>query len=208
MFTGIIEAQEPLISRRTQSDKTLFTIKRPSGFTDIKVGSSIACNGICLTVLSFDASSFTVQVMNETVKKSTAGFWKEGTWINLERALRLGDRLDGHWLQGHVDTTARVLSISKIKDAVYLKLELPSEGKLLVIPQGSIAINGVSLTIAELSGSSLTVALIGHTLENTNLAKLTSSDRVNLEYDVLGKYILQMQGKQAITKEWLFETGF
>lgn len=208
MFTGIIEALEPLISRRTQADSMLFTIKRPSGFTDIKVGSSIACNGICLTVLSFDTSAFTVQVMNETVKKSTAGMWKEGDQINLERALRLGDRLDGHWLQGHIDTTSKVLSISKIKDAVYLKLELPSDGKPLVVTQGSIAINGVSLTIAELSSSSLSVALIGHTLENTNLAKLTNSDRINLEYDVLGKYILQMQGKQAITKEWLFEKGF
>ncbi|PKN74234.1 MAG: riboflavin synthase [Candidatus Cloacimonetes bacterium HGW-Cloacimonetes-2] len=208
MFTGIIEALEPLISRRNQADSMLFTIKRPSGFTDIKVGSSIACNGICLTVLSFDTSAFTVQVMNETVKKSTAGMWKEGDQINLERALRLGDRLDGHWLQGHIDTTSKVLSISKIKDAVYLKLELPSDGKPLVVTQGSIAINGVSLTIAELSSSSLSVALIGHTLENTNLAKLTNSDRINLEYDVLGKYILQMKGKQAITKEWLFEKGF
>lgn len=184
----------------------MLTISRPSGFDDLKYSSSVACNGICLTVVELSTQSFTVQVMNETAKKTTASLWQTGDKINLERALKLGDRLDGHWVQGHVDRTATLLERTTIRDALYLKLELPASDRALMIPQGSIAINGVSLTVAELSSGWFKVALIGHTIDNSNLSQLRVQTKVNLEYDVLGKYILGSKG--SISKEWLHEQGF
>ncbi|HOH47037.1 MAG TPA: riboflavin synthase [Candidatus Cloacimonadota bacterium] len=206
MFTGIIEALGELKSKRQNGDQTLITLSRPSSFDNLKYGSSIACNGICLTVVELRAESFTVQVMNETVKKTTVSHWQTGERINLERALKLGDRLDGHWVQGHVDKTALLLERTTIKDALYLKLELPVSDRALMIPQGSIAVNGVSLTVAELSSGWFKVALIGHTLQNSNLSLARPQSRLNLEYDVLGKYILG--SKSSISKEWLHEQGF
>lgn len=206
MFTGIIEAIGELKSKRQNGEQTLLSISRPSGFDDLKYSSSVACNGICLTVVELRPDSFTVQVMNETVKKTTASLWQTGDKINLERALSLGDRLDGHWVQGHVDRTAALLERTTIRDALYLKLELPASDRALMIPQGSIAINGVSLTVAELGSGWFKVALIGHTIDNSNLPQLRVQGKVNLEYDVLGKYILSSKG--SISKEWLHEQGF
>jgi len=208
MFTGIIEAVSEIRSIQQHADHKTVTIHRPNQFEDIRIGASIACDGICLTVIGFDTKVFAVQIMNETVKKSTAGSWKTGESLNLERALKLGDRLDGHWVQGHVDTASSLLETSKIKDAVYLKIALDSQYNGLVVPQGSIALNGVSLTIAELGSGWLQVALIGHTLENTNLSRKRSGEKLNLEFDILGKYLLRQNHASGISKEWLYEQGF
>lgn len=194
MFTGIIETQSKLLSLQPQSGKKLLRIAKPNFFTDTKIGSSIACDGICLTVLEFDAASFQVQIMNETLQKSTARNWQTGRILNLERALQLGSRLDGHWLQGHVDRELRLISHHKVNNTDYLKFELVNADRALLVPQGSVALNGVSLTIADLRSDSFSVALIGHTWENTNLSNLKPGDRVNVEYDILGKYIQRMQG--------------
>lgn len=208
MFTGIIEAIGTVQSRRVSGIQTLVSITRPDIFEDIKIGSSIACDGICLTVIAFDTSSFSVQIMNETVNKSTAGSWNTGYKVNLERALKLGDRLDGHWVQGHVDRHIRLLESSKHKDALYLRIELNSADKALLVPQGSITVSGVSLTISELGSGWFKVALIGHTLENSNLSMLRVGNMLNLEYDILGKYLLNMQPNTGISREWLYEKGF
>lgn len=194
MFTGIIETQSKLLAVQPQSGKKILRIAKPKFFTDLKSGSSIACDGICLTVLEFDNTSFQVQVMNETLQKSTAQNWQTGRILNLERALQLGFRLDGHWLQGHVDRELRLISHHKVNNTDYLKFELVNADRALLVPQGSVALNGVSLTIADLRSESFSVALIGHTWENTNLSSIKPGDRVNVEYDVLGKYIHRMQG--------------
>ncbi len=194
MFTGIIEAQAKLLSMQTQSGKKILRIGKPDFFSDLKSGSSIACDGICLTVLDFDASSFQVQIMNETLHKSTAKNWQPGRSLNLERALQLGSRLDGHWLQGHVDKELRLISHQIFNTTDYLRFELVNSDRTLLVPQGSIALNGVSLTLADLRSDSFSVALIGHTWENTNLKTLKPGDRINVEYDILGKYIHRMQG--------------
>ena len=191
MFTGIIEATAIISNIRVQQGTKLLQIERPEIFTDIHHGSSIACNGICLTVLSFDAHSFTVQVMNETLGKSTAGTWKNGDTLNLERALRLGDRLDGHWVMGHIDTTSRFLRKELRGNTGYYFFEMHNNDRHLMIPQGSIAIDGISLTIAKLNPHDFAVALIQHTEDNTRLPRLKTGEPVNLEYDALGKYILR-----------------
>ncbi len=194
MFTGIIEASGKLISVYPQSGKKTLLISRPDSFSDLKNGSSIACDGICLTVLDFDFTAFQVQIMNETIQKSTVKHWQPGRVLNLERALMLGARLDGHWLQGHVDRELRLISHQKINNTDYLRFELVNADRALLVSQGSIAINGVSLTIADLRSDSFSVALIGHTWDNSNLSNLMPGDRVNVEYDILGKYIHRMQG--------------
>ena len=208
MFTGIIESVSSLISTREGRARRYLKITRPNSFDDIREGSSIACDGICLTVLSFDAHSFEVEVMAETLKKTTAGTWRAGTQINLERALKLGGRLDGHWVQGHVD---RVLSLNRIRedaDTRYLYFSYPREDAPLLVAQGSVCLNGVSLTVAELSSDSFSVALISHTLQNSNLAAVKPGTAVNVEYDVLGKYLLRRSEPAKITEGWLHEQGF
>ncbi len=195
MFTGIIEATGTILRISAQSGKKLLTITRPSQFDDLKTGASIACDGICLTVLSFDAKSFSVEIMNETIQKTTAKSWQINRILNLERAMQLGGRLDGHWLQGHVDRELRVIAKQILTGTDYLKIELNNADKGLLVPQGSVAINGVSLTIAELKPNYLSIALIGHTLEGSNLSTLKAGDRINVEYDILGKYIMQQRIK-------------
>lgn len=210
MFTGIIERQSQIEAISRQGLKTFVRLGRPDSFTKLYEGASIACNGICLTVVRFVNTSFEVELMNETLHKSNASKWKRGDTINLERALEIGARLDGHWVQGHVDTVLTLANVRDRQGTVYLEFSYPAQDRALLVPQGSIAVNGVSLTIAELTVERFAVALIGHTLENTNLSRLQIGQHVNIEYDVLGKYLArQMQsGTPKITESWLHEQGF
>lgn len=208
MFTGIIEAVSSIISLNDRGGKRYLKLQRPASFENIKEGGSIACDGICLTVISLDKSSFEVELMAETLKKSTAAGWKIGSKINLERALRVGDRLDGHWVQGHVDSVLTLKQIKTVDQTPYYYFNYPKEEAMLLVPQGSICLNGVSLTIAELNPTSFAVALIGHTLQNSNLSLLSVGAKVNVEYDILGKYILRKQQIAPLSKEWLHEQGF
>ncbi|MCK9309520.1 MAG: riboflavin synthase [Candidatus Cloacimonetes bacterium] len=191
MFTGIIESTAKILQITSLSGKKMLRIARPLMFDDIKLSSSIACNGICLTVIELDNTSFNVEIMHETLEKSSSKTWQIGHVLNLERALKMGDRLDGHWLQGHVDRAIRVISRIKLEGTDYIRFQLVSEDRKLLVQQGSVAINGVSLTIAELRSAYFSVALIGHTLSNSNLAHIKAGDTVNVEYDVLGKYLLK-----------------
>ncbi|MCK9558202.1 MAG: riboflavin synthase [Candidatus Cloacimonetes bacterium] len=191
MFTGIIEATSPIISITRDAGSQYLRIKRPQSFEDIKISSSIACNGICLTVLELDRGSFTVQVMNETVEKSSAGTWRNGDILNLERALKLGDRLDGHWVMGHIDRAVKYLRMEQRGNTSYYHYELHPADRQLLIPQGSVAINGVSLTVAWLGKREFSIALIEHSKQNSNLPLLKPGEYVNVEYDALGKYILR-----------------
>lgn len=191
MFTGIVEATAKITALQSEQGSKLITIARPAHFEDIKLGSSIACNGICLTVLEYDSQSFTVQVMHETLSKSSAAFWKIGSYLNLERALKLGERLDGHWVMGHIDRSVKFLRKALRGNTAYYHFELPAADRKYLIPQGSIAIDGTSLTIAELNLRDFAIALISHTIEHSIMPTLSPGALVNLEYDALGKYILQ-----------------
>ncbi len=214
MFTGIIEEIGEIKEISHQDGKRYLTITSQRINTDLKIGDSIACNGICLTLTHFTTSTITVEVMNETISKTTVKQWNIGCKINLERALKFNSRLDGHIVQGHVDTITNIISVNEVNKTRYLKLNLPNEFAELVVPQGSIAINGVSLTVAKLDFSSLQVALISLTENLTNLSLLTSGDLVNIEFDIIGKYILRKnsissaQPKSKISQAWLNEQGF
>jgi len=192
MFTGIIKATSKVLRSSPSQGKLQVTIVRPSELGELATGASIACDGICLTVLGFDSASFTVELMRETAQKTTAGQWKTNTILNLEPALKLGDRLDGHWVQGHIDRTSTLLEKRILSGTTYLRFELDPQDRNLVVPQGSIAVNGVSLTIAELRANSFTVSLISHPLDSTKLGTLSPGNKVNLEYDILGKYVIQL----------------
>lgn len=189
MFTGIVETTSRVMRTQNSSGVKAITIELPKSFNDLKKGSSIACDGICLTVTQLNTDSFNVEIMQETVQKTTAGNWNKGTILNLERALKLEDHLDGHLVLGHIDRTTTLLEKKTISATTYLRFSLDSRDRELVVKQGSVALNGVSLTVAELNSSSFTVALISYTLETTNLRYLSPGANVNLEYDIIGKYI-------------------
>jgi len=209
MFTGIIEEIGILYTALDKGSKRYLTINCRKVTDILKIGDSLACNGICLTVTDFNAQQVTVEVMQETLYKTTAKSWKTGDKINLERALMMNGRLDGHLVQGHIDTVSDFLYQETAGETVYLWFKLPEEFRKLVVAQGSIAVNGVSLTIAKLESEKFAVALISHTLAETNLAK--PGKTVNLEFDVVGKYILRSlenSEKTGITMEWLHENNF
>ncbi|MFA4959823.1 MAG: riboflavin synthase [Candidatus Cloacimonas sp.] len=195
MFTGIIEATEKIISIQHFGRKKLISISKPAIFNDIEIGSSIACDGICLTIVKLDNRTFTVEIMNETIQKTTAKNWSINKLLNLERALTITSRLNGHFVQGHIDRELRLISHLIIEGTSYLRFEFPFREKELIVPQGSIALNGVSLTIAEIRTEYFSVAIIGHTLEHTNLNTIKPGEMVNVEFDIIGKYIIAQKDK-------------
>lgn len=208
MFTGIIKATAKVLRSVPERGIRVVSIERPAAFSDLYEGASIACDGICLTVLRFDKTYFAVEVMAETLAKTTAGSWDTGTLLNLEPALKIVDRLDGHWVQGHIDRVTKLLESRVSGSTTYLRFAFDPRDRQLLVPQGSIAINGVSLTVAELTSSSFSVALISHTLQNSNLGKLAPGAAVNLEYDILGKYVAALGKNNSASLESLYEQGF
>lgn len=209
MFTGLIEEVGEIKRKLQQNGRTYFIIRCTEILTDIKIGSSVACDGICLTVTNVNSDSIEVQVMNETLKKSTAIYWKRGRKINLERAVKSNGRMDGHFVLGHIDMIAMIKSRSYEGNTLYVEFDLDNKYYSLVIEQGSITVNGISLTIARLDDYGFSVAFIGHTLENTNIKN--TNDYVNLEFDVIGKYIrrnLEKYEKTEHDQEWLKDNGF
>ncbi len=208
MFTGIIQATSSVIRVVPSSGVKVITVRRPPSFADIKTGASIACDGICLTVIRFSEASFEVEVMAETLAKTTAGSWNTNTLLNLEPALKIGDRLDGHWVQGHIDRGSKLLETTTKGATSWLRFALDSRDRELLVPQGSIAVNGVSLTISDLSSASFSVALISHTLHASNLSALAPGAPVNLEYDILGKYVRALHKTGSLSLESLYEKGY
>jgi len=179
----------------------------------LELGESIADNGTCLTVESFTDGSVVFHTLAETLSRTNLGQLSKGSRVNLERALRLGDRLGGHVVSGHIDGTASVLSIGKSGDDIALTVALPADLACFAVMKGSIAINGVSLTIAKLGEDFVQVCIIPHTWSHTNLSTLKEGDLVNLEMDLFGKYVLRSQevaakSKHEITMNTLVEAGF
>ncbi len=188
MFTGIITNVEDVKSSKQQNGGLTITFSRPGGWPDLALGESIATEGVCLTVAALRDSEYDCHLIPETLAKTSFGT-KVPRQVNLERSLQLNDRFGGHFVQGHVDGVGVISKIDQT-DGYRLKVEFPAEYSELVIYKGSICLNGVSLTVAETAGGSFIVALIPHTVEHTTLGSLRTGDSVNLEFDMLGKYIV------------------
>lgn len=196
MFTGIIEQTGKLLSTKNSGRNIEFEIE--SSISDeLKIDQSLAHNGVCLTVVNKSKHSHTVVAIEETLKKTNLGFLKTGMMINLERAIRLSDRLDGHLVQGHVDTTAKLISITENSGSWLLEIELAPEYKHLVIDKGSICINGISLTVCELLKDSFKLAIIPYTWLHTNLIELSPGDLINIEFDMIAKYLYRFQNTKT-----------
>lgn len=189
MFTGLVEEIGQIKTVRAAGTSRQFTISAPKITADIKIDDSICINGVCLTVIRHDADSFEVQAVDETLRKTNLGQLQTGSRVNLERALRPSDRLGGHFVQGHVDATARVTNLEPQAAGKLMTVEVPESLCRYVILHGSIALDGVSLTVARLDENSITLALIPHTLASTTLGQRRPGDSLNVETDLLGKYI-------------------
>ncbi len=192
MFTGLVEEIGIVTSLQRQGDGFFITIHASLVVADLHIGDSVAVNGVCLTVTACNEKSFTVQAVGETVQRSTMATWKVKMPVNLERALPAQGRLGGHFVQGHVDGVAQVISFTGIASSFWLELQMPEKLTKFLVHKGSIAINGVSLTIAELTGNQVSIAVIPHTAANTTLKRLKTGDMVNIETDIIGKYVYKL----------------
>ena len=190
MFTGIIEDIAEVINITKKGDNINFMFKS-SITTELKVDQSISHNGVCLTVVDVKSDGYEVTVINETLKKSNLGRLELGSRVNLERSIKLGERLDGHMVQGHVDQTAICTHIKDCNGSYVLTFEYKGSDNLTV-EKGSICVNGVSLTVIDSQKNSFSVAIIPYTFKHTNLCSIKVGSVVNLEFDILGKYISKM----------------
>ncbi len=195
MFTGIITDIGRVRSIKPRGD-TRFEIETAYDTATIEIGASIACSGACLTVVDKGDGWFAVDVSAETLAKTNLGAWAEGTPINLERSLRLGDELGGHIVLGHVDGVGSVASVAPEGDSLRFRFEVPPELRSFVAQKGSITVNGVSLTVNEVDGASFGVNIIPHTQQMTTFGKMAAGDRINLEVDVLARYVARLNERE------------
>lgn len=194
MFSGIIEGIGTLASVSKQSGNLLLEIQADFS-KELKIDQSVAHNGVCLTVIRKTDHSYFVEAIAETIKKSNIGDLQPGDKVNLERCLKVDARIDGHFVQGHVDTKGSVLSISKLEGSHVVEVAYHSD-EFSTVPQGSICLNGISLTVMDSKPQSFSVAIIPYTWQNTNLCALKEGMYVNLEFDILGKYIQSFMQKR------------
>ncbi len=188
MFTGIIETTGTVHSVKEQGSGRIFMISSPLA-AELKPDQSLAHNGVCLTVEALENGMHQVTAVFETLKKTTLGIWETGTTVNLERCLKPDSRLDGHFVQGHVDATAACLSVDNQNGSWLYRFSFPESFAPLVIEKGSVCIDGISLTAFDVTDSEFSVAIIPYTWEHTNIRHILPGDKVNIEFDVLGKYI-------------------
>ncbi len=214
MFTGLIE-EVGIMEGSASGEKSIkLNIRAKKILEGIKKGDSISTNGVCLTVTSFDSFTFTVDIMPETMRRTNLGKLKKGSPVNLERALKAGDRLGGHMVSGHIDGTGYIREYKDEDNATWLTVETKSEIIKYVIPRGSIAIDGTSLTVVDTTENSFRVSLIPVTKEETVLLKKKTGDEVNLECDIVGKYVERFLtfrkdiSKSSIDIKFLEENGF
>jgi len=190
MFTGIIEATGVITTVNENAANKTFWIESPIS-SQLKVDQSVNHNGVCLTVEEVGENRHRVTAIRETISKTNLGKWKTGNLINLERSLKLDSRLDGHFVQGHVDATAACISKKEKKGSWEYEFKFPKKFAELVIEKGSVCLDGISLTIFDVAKNSFKVAIIPYTFEHTNIKNLEKGNLVNIEFDVVGKYILR-----------------
>lgn len=189
MFTGIVEEIGTIQAISHGNLSSRLTIKASSVLADVHEGDSIAVNGVCLTVTAFQPDQFTADVMGETLRRSSLGTLKKGSPVNLERALSLTSRLGGHIVSGHIDGTGTIASIRKESTAYWFTIEAAPQLLRYIVEKGSIAIDGISLTVAGVNDTSFQVSIIPHTAGHTTLLTKKAADIVNLECDIIGKYV-------------------
>ncbi len=206
MFTGIIQEIGTVASLPSGG----MVITAGQILDGIELGGSIAVNGVCQTVTTFTASSFSVEVMPETLKRTNLGMLHIGDKVNLERPLGLGGEIGGHLVQGHIDDTGKVISASKEGEAVIMRFKAPEELMQYIVQKGFIAVDGTSLTVVDKDRTSFSVSIVGFTRDNTVLAERRPGDVVNLEVDIIGKYVVESTRApgSGITAEFLQEHGF
>lgn len=215
MFTGIIEEVGTVKSIIINANNALITINCQKVLEKTKIGDSIAIDGVCQTVTEITSNTFSAEISSETLKITSFSKYKTRNAVNLERALLLGSRLGGHIVSGHVDGLGCVKSIQKQNEFYTLKIELNKENSKYVVKKGSVTVNGISLTIADITQTEIILAIIPHTFENTNLKNLKIGDFVNIEVDILAKYVEKILStnnnincKSVVNENFLKENGF
>ncbi len=192
MFTGIIETLGTIKDLRNENTNLHITVS--STITnELKIDQSVSHNGVCLTVIGIENDCYTVTAIKETIDKTNLGNWEIGGIVNLERAMKLGDRLDGHIVQGHVDQTGICINVEEANGSWYYTFEYDSTLHNITIEKGSITVNGVSLTVVNSKINQFSVAIIPYTYEHTNFKTFKVGTKINLEFDVIGKYITKLQ---------------
>jgi riboflavin synthase len=213
VFTGIIGEIGTVATVAREGDGVRLSVNAPASARELKVNDSVSINGVCQTVIGCDQNRFTVQAIEETLKKTTLGALRSGEGVNLELAVRLNDRLGGHLVQGHVDCVGTVETVEVLSNSWRIGIAFPAQFTKYVIPIGSIAVDGISLTVADVEGDRFHVAIIPHTLEKTTLSRAARNTPVNLEFDVIGKYIERLlagrrKEGEEITPEKLGSWGY
>lgn len=197
MFTGLVEEKGILKEKIPTGDGFQFEIAANKVLDDLTIGSSIAVNGCCLTVVKRTDSTFSVDTIEETLNKTNLGTLKQGEKVNLERPLKADARLGGHFVLGHIDTTGRIEAIKELSNSHWMTISYPEKFKQYLIYVGSVAIDGVSMTVAELIDNTFSVGIIPHTWKETIFSEKNVGDTVNLEFDVLGKYVERIMNNKA-----------
>ena len=212
MFTGLIEEIGEITQFQIDQDFAQLSIKAQKILTDLQIGDSISVNGICMTVNDFNNTQFNVDVMKSTLDKTNLISKKIGSKVNLERAMQLQSRVGGHLVNGHIDYCGKITSIQELQNNNTIEIETLENLKKYIIPQGSIAVDGISLTIDQNTVVGFTVSIIPHTMKETTLSFLKVGDLVNLEVDLIGKYVQNFlenkDVKSDLTMEFLSEHGF
>lgn len=190
MFSGIVESTGIVLKMERELSNVHFWLRAP--FADeLSIDQSVAHNGVCLTVVALEPGQYKVTAIAETLQRTNLGTWNEGTSVNLERCLKLSDRIDGHMVQGHVDTTATCISVEEAGGSWKYFFEYGHMPEWTTVPKGSICVNGVSLTVVDSEKGRFSVCIIPYTYEHTNFKALTEGQRVNLEFDIIGKYVMR-----------------
>lgn len=213
MFTGIIEETGTVQAVQHSGDSSFIKIRAEKILSDVHVGDSIAVNGVCLTVTDFGDNIFRADVMNETLNRSSLGSLRNGSPVNLERAMSANGRFGGHIVSGHIDGTGVISEIKKDGIAIWYTISTKPEIMRYIIEKGSIAIDGISLTVAKVTGNNFSVSIIPHTAQQTVLSYRKTGDIVNLENDIVGKYVEKLLNpasvnKSSISMDFLSENGF
>jgi len=191
MFTGIIETAATIVQIEKENDNIHYTLTCPI-VPELKIDQSLSHDGVCLTVVAIYNDSYTVTAIKETLEKTNLKTWQVGTIVNLERAMKLGDRLDGHIVQGHVDQTGTCLSVEEAGGSWYFTFQYDAAANNMTIEKGSITVNGVSLTVVNSKANQFSVAIIPYTYEHTNFKTIKEGTTINLEFDVVGKYVARL----------------
>ncbi len=215
MFTGIVEEVGTVREIRKGQTSSFIEIQAKTVLSDVHLGDSIAVNGVCLTVTEFSADSFRADVMNETLNRSSLGSLRSGSQVNLERAMPANGRFGGHIVSGHIDGTGVITDIRRDGISVWYTIGTTVAVMRYIVEKGSVAIDGISLTVAKVTDSSFSVSIIPHTAEQTVLSYKKTGDTVNLENDIIGKYVEKLMNPQnspkepnGITMEFLAKNGF